>query len=434
MVARPSHVWGGSVTASRSQLDEAAQVFVDPSAYAEEARFHRAASLLRRESPIRWVEGDGFNPFWVVTRHADVMEIERDHEHFLNGPRPLLQRKIVEDKAKAEGNPLRTLIHMDEPDHRVYRALAADWFHPRNLRRLEDEITVLARRAIDRMQQLGGSCDFATDIAVHYPLYVILSLLGLPESDFARMLKLTQELFGGDDDELLRSKNLEEQFLVLVDFLNYFTALTQQRRDHPTEDLASALANATVGGQHVPDLDLASYYVIIATAGHDTTSSTIAGGLLALMEHPDQLERLRAAPELLPSAVEEMIRWVTPVKEFMRTATEDREVGGVTIPAGQSVYLSYLSANRDEAVFDDPFRFDVGRQPNRHLAFGFGIHYCLGAQLARLEARAIFAELLARLDDIELAGEPASSSTLFVGGVKHLPIRYQIHPAVTAAT
>ncbi len=321
---------------------------------------------------------------------------------------------------------LRTLIHMDEPDHKAYRAVAAAWFQPKQLKRMEERMNELAVRFVDRMAELGTECDFARDIAVHYPLYVILSLLGLPESDFDRMLMLTQQLFGADDEELRRSTDMEEQFTVLLDFFNYFIELTASRRATPTEDLASVLANARIGGEYIPDMDLASYYVIIATAGHDTTSSTIAGGLHALLRHPDELARLQANPELLPSAVEEMIRWVTPVKEFMRTASEDSKVGGTEVEEGQSLYLAYLSANRDEAVFDDPFRFDVGRQPNKHLAFGFGPHFCLGAQLARLETRALFAELLPRLESIELAGTPKSSATVFVGGLKTLPIRYRL--------
>jgi cytochrome P450 len=181
-----------------------------------------------------------------------------------------------------------------------------------------------------------------------------------------------------------------------------------------------------VDGEYLPDMDLASYYVIITTAGHDTTSSTMAGGLHALLRHPDELARLQADIDLLPTAVEEMIRWVTPVKEFMRTAARDAVVGGTEISEGQALYLAYLSANRDEAVFDDPFRFDVGRQPNKHVAFGFGPHFCLGAQLARLETRALFAELLPRLESIELAGTPTSSATVVVGGLKTLPIRYRV--------
>jgi cytochrome P450 len=263
-------------------------------------------------------------------------------------------------------------------------------------------------------------------VAVHYPLYVILSLLGLPESDFPRLLKLTQELFGGDDEELRRGATPEDLMATLIDFFAYFQNITDTRRATPTDDLASAIANARVDGAYLSDFDTASYYVIVATAGHDTTSSTISGGLHALIEHPGELARLRDDQALLPYAVDEMIRWVTPVKEFMRTATADTRIGGVPIREGESVLLSYPSANRDEDIFDDPFRFDVGRDPNRHLAFGFGVHFCLGAALARVETRALFAELLPRLESIELAGKPEWTATTFVGGLKHLPIRYTL--------
>jgi cytochrome P450 len=211
-----------------------------------------------------------------------------------------------------------------------------------------------------------------------------------------------------------------------MDFFAYFQELTAARRAHPTDDLASAIANAVVDGQPLNDVETMSYYVIIATAGHDTTSSTIAGGLQALLANPGELARLRADPALLPTAADEMIRWVTPVKEFMRTASADTVLGGVTIAKGESVLLSYPSANRDEEVFTDPFRFDIGRDPNRHLAFGFGAHYCLGAALAKMETRALFAELLPRLEFVELAGVPEWTATVFVGGLKHLPVRYRV--------
>jgi cytochrome P450 len=413
-------------TTAGMSISDAGRVFVDPSAYAHEERFHRAATLLRRSSPVHWVDEPGYRPFWAITRHADVMEIERDNARFLSAPRPLLATEAAEALAAERGSVLRTLIHMDEPDHKAYRAIAAAWFQPNALKRMDARMRELAVRFVDRMAELGTECDFARDVAVHYPLYVILSLLGLPDTDFDRMLMLTQQLFGGDDEELRRSTDVEEQFTVLLDFFNYFTELTASRRATPTEDLASALANAQIDGAFLPDMDLASYYVIIATAGHDTTSSTIAGGLHALLRNPSELAGLQADPGLLPTAVEEMIRWVTPVKEFMRTAAEDAVVHQTEISAGQSVYLAYLSANRDEEVFADPFRFDVGRTPNKHLAFGFGPHFCLGAQLARMETRALFGELLPRLETIEPAGEPTSSATVFVGGLKTLPIRYRL--------
>jgi cytochrome P450 len=410
-------------------VTEAGLAFTDPAAYADEQRLHEAFALLRREDPVHWVEAAGFDPFWAVTRHADIMDIERNNALFLNAPRPLLATAVMDAQMKqqeADGMALRTLIHMDDPQHKVVRAIGAGWFRPRAMRALEERVAELARRYVDRMADLGGECDFVTQVAVHFPLYVILSLLGLPESDFPRMLKLTQEMFGGGDEELRRGETPEELLQTLLDFFAYFQELTAARRAAPTDDLASEIANARVDGEYLSDFDTASYYVIIATAGHDTTSSTIAGGLHALIEHPAELARLRDDPALLPTAAEEMIRWVTPVKEFMRTAAADTEVRGVPVRQGQAVLLSYPSANRDEEIFDDPFRFDVGRDPNRHLAFGFGVHLCLGAALARMETRAFFAELLPRLQSIELAGRPEWTATTFVGGLKHLPIRYTL--------
>jgi cytochrome P450 len=411
-------------------VTEAGLAFTDPAAYADEDRLHEGLALLRREDPVHWVEVAGFEPFWAVTRHADIMEIERNNALFLNAPRPLLATAVMDAQAKqreAEGTALRTLIHMDDPQHKVVRAIGAGWFRPRAMRAMEERIAELARQYVDRMADLGGECDFVTQVAVYFPLYVILSLLGLPESDFPRLLKLTQEMFGGGDEELRRGETPEELMATLLDFFAYFQDLTAARRVEPTDDLASEIANARVDGEYLSDFDTASYYVIIATAGHDTTSSTIAGGLHALIQHPAELARLRDNPALLPTAAEEMIRWVTPVKEFMRTAAADTEVGGVHIEQGQALLLSYPSANRDEAVFADPFRFDVGRDPNRHLAFGFGVHLCLGAALARMETRAFFAELLPRLKSIELAGWPEWTATTFVGGLKHLPIRYSLN-------
>ena len=405
-------------------IEQAGLMLADPASYADEARLHQALALLRREAPVHLVRAPGYRPFYAVTRHADIMQVERDNALWLSEPRPVLSRS--ESERQGNGYTVRTLVNMDDPDHRVVRAIGADWFRPKAMRALQSRVRELASRYVDRMAGLGGECDFATQVAVHYPLYVIMSLLGLPESDFPLMLKLTKELFGSEDAENRRA-GTEDQMAVLLDFLAYFQRLTAARRTHPTEDLASAIANATVDGEPLGDVETASYYVIIATAGHDTTSSTLAGGLHALLEYPDQLARLRADPALLPLAAEEMIRWVTPVKEFMRTASADTSLHGVPIAKGDSVLLAYPSANRDEEVFTDPFTFDAGRTPNHHLAFGFGAHYCLGAALARIELVALFSELLPRLDTIELAGQPEWTATTFVGGIKHLPIRYKLH-------
>jgi cytochrome P450 len=413
--------------------EEAGRVFVTPTAYADEDYFHAACATLRREAPVHRVEGDarenpaGFPSFWAITKHADVQAIESQHAKLHNAPMPVLENWEAVNRREEQGQMLRTLIHMDEPDHRVYRQLTAVWFQPAQLRKMELRMAELAKQYVDNMAERGGRCDFARDIAVHYPLSVILSVLGLPESDFPRMLSLTQELFGSADPDLQRGNNIEDVAAVIMDFFKYFGELTAERRANPTDDLSSVIANAQIDGRTLDDMELISYYVIIATAGHDTTSSSISGGLHALLQFPDQMDRLRADPSLMGKAVDEMIRWVTPVKHFMRTASEDTEIRGVKIAKGDPMLLSYPSANRDEDVFTDPMRFDAGRDPNRHLAFGFGAHYCLGAQLARMEAKAFFAELLPRLRSIELDGEPAYMQTLFVGGPKRLPVRYELN-------
>jgi len=408
-------------------VDEAAKVFADPSAYADEAKLHAALSHLRANAPVAWVEVPSYRPFWAITKHADIMAIERNNTLFTNSPRPVLMTAEADEQQAAIG--ISTLIHMDDPQHRVVRAIGGDWFRPKAMRALKVRVDELAKRFVDNMMESGNECDFVQEVAVNYPLYVIMSLLGLPESDFPRLLKYTQELFGNDDAELQRGASKEEQMTALLDMFGYFTALTASRRADPTEDLASAIANAKIDGEPLSDIDTVSYYVIIATAGHDTTSAVISGGLQALIEHPDQLARLRDNPTLMPLATEEMIRWVTPVKEFMRTAREDTTVRGVPIKGGESVLLSYASSNRDEEVFDDPFRFDVGRDPNRHNAFGYGVHFCLGAALARMEVNSFFSELVPRLESIELTDDPKHIATIFVGGLKHLPIRYSLRPS-----
>ena len=415
---------------STPTMDEAAKVLADPTAYANDARLHTALTHLRANNPVAWVDNPPYRPFWAITKHADIMAIERANDLFLSEPRPLLAPAEADDFAKAQldaGMGLRTLIHIDDPHHRKVRAIGADWFRPKAMRDLKVQVDRLAKRYVDRLREIGPECDFVTEIAVNFPLYVIMSLLGLPEDDFPRMHMLTQEMFGGDDEEYnKRGKSPEEQLTILLDFFTYFSELTASRREHPTEDLASAIANGRVDGEPLSDVDTASYYVIVASAGHDTTKDAISGGLLALIENPSELERLRQNMDLMPTAVEEMVRWATPVKEFMRTAAEDTTVRGVPIAKGESVYLAYVSGNRDEEVFDDPFRFDVSRDPNKHVAFGYGVHFCLGAALARREMNSLYSELIPRLESIELAGEPELAATTFVGGLKHLPIRYSL--------
>ena len=403
-------------------------IFTDNHRWGDLDEWQRTALELHRQGGIHRIERDGFDPFWAVIDHAAVLEIERQHELFTNGPEPVLAAQQTLAERQLE---IKTLIHMDEPEHLAYRRLTADWFRPASIRRLQDRLDEFSREAVARLERLGGHCDFACDIAMSYPLQVILRILGLPESDFPRMLMLTQQLFGQEDPELQRDEASPEVLAqVIGDFYEYFSTLTADRRAHPTDDLATLIANGCIGDERMPDLETMGYYVIVATAGHDTTSSAMTGGMQALAERPDQLELLRSRPDLIPNATEEMIRWTAPVRHFMRTAQADTEVLGHKIAKGDWLYLSYKAANIDPRVFDDPLRFDVER-PNadRNVSFGYGVHFCLGAQLARNELRSLFGHLVPRLQSVELAGEPTTMKTTFVGGHKTLPIRYRLTAA-----
>lgn len=407
--------------------ESAGHVFHTSQSYADPGVFHAAAGLLRREDTIHWVDATTVNPFYVVTKYADVKAIEANSSVFLSSPRAILGTKQRDEKVRNEGHLLKMLVNMDPPEHTGHRQLIADWFRPKNLDALESRLTSLAEGAVQRMIDADGECDFAVDIAMPFPLEAVLAILGLPESDYPRMLTLTQEIFAPEDPEMARDPEMLASIMATIqDFMAYFTQLSASRMASPTDDLASAIAHGEINGVPISMPEQVGHYVLIATAGHDTTSSAMSGGLLALIEHPDQLRLLQEDPSLLDSAVEEMLRWTSPVKHFMRTAAEDVEVNGTLIRAGQDVLLSYWSANFDEDVFPDPFTFDITRSPNKHLAFGFGAHYCLGATLARRELRALFAELIPRVRHIELAAPPQFTPATFVSGLKRLPIRYEL--------
>ena len=405
--------------------DEAALVFTDPKAYADMDRWHAACALLRRESPVHHVNHPKFAPFYAVTKYDDVMEIERQSEKWLIAPRPALAPKPQDEARGTAAMPIRSLIQMDAPDHTVYRRISIDWFKPASIARLNDRAAELAKQAVDHMADLGDSCDFLTDVAMNYPLRIILSLLGLPDEDFPIMLKLTQELFGSTDPELGKAQDKDTVLATLMEFFQFFEGIVEDRRKNPRDDLATVIATAEIDGAPIGLLEVVGYYVILATAGHDTTSSAISGGMHAMLQNPDQLELLLGDVGHVETAVDEMIRWVSPVKQFMRTATEDYVLRGVPIAAGESVLLSYPSANRDEDIFDRADQFDVRRNPNRHIGFGFGPHYCLGTHLARMESKAFYAELMPRLKSIELNGPASYVESIFVSGPKHLPVRYQ---------
>ena len=413
-------------------LQQADSIFTDPNRYLDIDSWHRTAAWLRRNDPVHRVEVEGFDPFYALTRLADIIEIERLPDQFLNTMYPVLSTRADSDKIRDGGGTLKTLIHMDGPEHHSHRAVTNDWFKPNNIRkRIEGRLVELSRKYVDRMMEMGGECDFAMDIARFFPLQVIMSILGVPEADEPLMLQCTQALLSADDPDLRAGGSRAESINASVQkFAAYFENVTAARRVEPIGDLASTIANGTIDGQPLEDLQTFGYYVIVATAGHDTTSSSLAGGLRALIDNPDQLQLLKRDPKLIDNAADEMIRWVTPVRHFLRHAQQDYTLRTTKIRAGEIVLMSYLSANRDESAFADPFRFDVTRANAReHLAFGIGTHFCLGAHLARMELRAFFRELLPRLDSIEFAGASDDIPSTFVGGPKHVPIRYRLRPA-----
>ncbi|MDE2356682.1 MAG: cytochrome P450 [Alphaproteobacteria bacterium] len=423
--------------ASPTVPDAIVEAILSPKSHAAETPMLEAYRWLRANMPLAQARPEGIYPFWIVTRHADILEVSRQNDLFHSGDMPTTFTTIEGDQIVRKmtgGSPhlLRTLVQMDAPDHPKHRLLTQSWFLPQNIRRLESRIREIARAHVDHMQSLGGECDFVRDVALTYPLRVIMEILGVPPEDEPRMLKLTQELFGAADPELQRAAagemggpdNLAALQAVIADFFMYFKAITDARKAHPGEDLASAIANGVIDGAPINDFEAMSYYVIVATAGHDTTSSSTAGAVWGMCEFPEAFAAVKADPSLIPGLVDEAIRWVTPVKHFMRSATADTEIAGQPIAKGDWLMLCYPSGNRDEAVFESPDRFDPTRNPNRHLAFGYGAHLCLGQHLAKMEMRILFEELIPRLKSLEMSGPGVRAEASFVGGPKKLPIRY----------
>ncbi len=409
-----------------ARLDDA---LADPKTYADDRAFHAILTELRSKDPVHWTHPDGYRPFWTVTRHADIMEIEKQSELFTSAPRTALRSIEAEEAIRRRTGsvqPIRSLIQMDQPDHRLFRGLTQAWFAPKRLKELDEAVTAIVDSFVAKLQDFDGECDFAADIAVWFPLRVVMLILGVPEEDAGLMLKLTQQHFAASDPSVSAGGEVEAGSAA-GELFDYFNALTAERRKNPRNDVVSLLADAIVGGAPMSDFDRNSYYFLLAVAGHDTTSSSISGLMHALAEHPEQRRRLTADLGLLPKAIEEGIRWTSPVRHFFRTSTEDCVIRGRAIKAGDALMLSYPSANRDEEAFEAPFEFRIDRAPNPHLAFGYGPHLCLGQHLAKLEMRALFSKLLPRIESIELTGSPRWLETNFVGGLKSLPVKCRLN-------
>lgn len=406
-------------------------LLIDPQCYADHGYPHEAWTLLRNEAPVERFEPEGWLPFWAITKHAHIVEVSKQPAVFLNEPGmtfvPLYDGK-VQDQI-----PLRTIINMDPPDHREFRKVAAPYFTPRAVGALSGLVDQTARDLIDEMGE-EGECDFITDIASMHPLKIIARILGVPETDEPFILRLTNELFGNADPEFQRDPDRMAAMTSLFgEFWEYFGRIMADRRANPTDDFASVIANATVNGEPMGELETMGYCLITFTAGHETTRGSIGGGLRALIDHPDQMRRWANDPDMTLMAIDEIVRYVTPVNHMVRTAACDYTLGGRQIKEGDKLVLFYASANRDEDVFDSPNVLQLDRNPNRHLGFGIGEHYCIGANLARMTSGTLFRELTSRIEVVELAGEPQRTASNLVPGYKHMPIRYRMRRKIRAA-
>ncbi len=401
--------------------------------YGEHGYPHEAWARLRREAPVCFMRPPGYRPFWAITKHADVIEVSTQPDKFKSAGRFILFPEAAESSGPRleEDPPLRMLVNMDPPEHRTYRRLVSGWFTPRAIARLEQRLVEITHEIFDDLAGDGGwrECDFVRDVAALQPLRMITEILGIPRQDEQFVLRVTNENFGLEDPEFQRPGDTRAERLgFLQEAFAYLQQITEDRRANPREDLSTVLAHATINGEPVPQFELFSLYFLIMVAGHDTTRNSIAGGLLALIEHPQELARLRANPHLIETGADEIVRWTSPVIHFSRTATVDYELRGQRIRKGDSVALFYPSANRDEEVFPDPFVFRLDREPNPHLGFGVGEHFCLGAHLARLDIKVFFREFARRVEAIELAGPVERLHASFVGGPKRMPIRWRLKP------
>ena len=362
--------------------DDVAKSALLPASYADEAGIvHPALTWLRANMPFARAEVEGYAPIWLATKHADIMEIERTPAIFRSGLGEPYINSLVDTHFLSEMNEgrrgLDTLANMDAPEHTKIKNVTGSWFMPANVRKREETIRAIARQSVEKLLSYDGEVDFVKDIALYYPLRVIMNLFGVPPEDEPTMLKLTQDMFGNSDPEQQRTDvpatpeaAARAWRAAILEFHEYFDRLAADRRTNPTDDLASIIANAEVDGEPLPGSFVNGYYIAIATAGHDTTSATTATAIQQLAAHPAQFNALRADASLIPGLVDEALRWASPVKHFHRIVGEDTEFRGQQLRAGDSLMMMYASANRDEEVFENPFSFDITRKPNKHIAFG----------------------------------------------------------------
>ncbi len=419
-------------------VELAAQIY-NPATFGDRNKVNEIFKTLRRDYPLSIAEVPGYDPHWIVTKYDDIREITRQDELFLSSVRSKTlasqhAEQLMRDYTGGLPHIFRTLVHMDEPEHAEYRNVTAAHFMPQAVAKLEPKVREIAKRYADRLAGMAPHCDFAWDLAFYYPLEVILSVVGIPEQDHEKMLRLTQWLFTYADPELKRPGSnvtdpgeiIKTWDLVYAEFKDYYDKVIADRRAHPREDIASVIANGQVRGCPMENRAAISYFAIASTAGHDTTSATTGMAMWKLAEEPGLLQRLKDNPKLIAGFVEESIRWATPIQQFVRSAKEDYVLRGRQIKKGDLLYLSYISGNRDEDAFEDPFAFKPDRSPNRHIGFGYGTHICLGQHLARLEMRCFWEEVIPRLKHLEMGGEGRMTESELVCGPKHVPITFEM--------
>jgi cholest-4-en-3-one 26-monooxygenase len=384
---------------------------------------HDMFALLRREAPVFHHPEPGTAGFWAVTRYPDVVRVSRDSATFSSHRGSAL---LVDQPPEGLAAQQLMMLNMDPPQHTKYRSLVNKGFTPRMITELKERVRALCTEIVDRVCE-RGECDFVTDISAELPLQVIAEMVGIPQEDRKKIFEWSNKLIGFDDPEFRNSP--EEAQLYAMEVYAYANQLALQRKNSPRDDLVSVLLRAEVEGERLSELEFDLFFLLLAVAGNETTRNLISGGMLALIEHPEQRERLRQDPLLFDTAVEEMLRWVTPVMHFRRTVIQDTDIRGQEMHDGDKVVIFYGSANRDEEIFPDGDRFDVGRSPNEHLTFGGGgTHFCLGANLARLEIKLIFDELLRRLPDIELKAPVRRLRSNFINGIKEMPVQFTPQP------
>jgi cholest-4-en-3-one 26-monooxygenase len=400
---------------------------VNPDLYVQRGYPHDEWALLRQEAPIFYYKRPDVDPFWALTRHADIVNVSRQPGIFRSVQILFL---TVNDPASPPPDEavLRQLLNMNPPEHGAYRGVVNRRFTPRGVRELTSGIERITTEVLDEVATLE-ECDFVTAVSAKLPLAVIAEMFGIPRVDWPLMFRLSNEMIGPADPEYAGNDTVKEALeRARMEFFQYFNGLVEDRRKHPRDDLSSALANGLVDGEPLPIFELMSYFALLIIAGNETTRNATTGGLHAFINNPDQWDRLRRDPSLVQTAVEEIVRWTSPVIQFTRQATEDTDLNGHKIREGDTLVLFYPSANRDEKVFAAPNHFDITRFPNQHIAFGIGEHFCLGANLARLELQVMFSRLAERLESVELIGPIQRMRSSFVGGIKHMPVRLKVRP------